>query len=187
MKKKVLFILKASNDGEVQKALLEGVLKLTQKRVLKPVFYIDGKNKELEKKLRDFTVHTWDKDLTISKGKGRINALFKCVFNIGTITHILKKEMPDMILSCDFEVLTFLSPFCQMSRTPLFWVQENFWSGKDKAATLLAGYTHSLLLTDEEIRHTLPSVLQKDARTLPPLDDNISPKTYVENVFKGCI
>lgn len=187
MKKKVLFILDASNMGEVQATLIDGILKLTQKRILTPVFYIDGENKDLEKKLRDFSVRTWDKNLVIERGKGRIHALFKCLFNIGEITHLIKQEMPDMILSCDFRVLTFLSVFCQMSHTPLFWIQENLWDKKDKAASLLAGYTHSLLLIHEGIRPTLPAVLQKDARVLPPLDDKISPKTYAENVFKGCI
>lgn len=187
MTKKVLFILDASNDGQIQNTLIDGVLKLAHKHVLKPEFYINGENKNLEKKLDGFSVHSWDKNLTLNRRKGRMTALLKCLWNIGTVVHIIKLENPDIILSCDFCVLSFLSPFCQISHTPLLWIQENLWDKRDRAASLLAGYTHSLLLTKEEIRPTLPAILQKDARTLLPLDEKTTPKTYVENVFKGCI
>ena len=183
---KILFILNARTQSDMQNFLLEGVLALSKHRI-EPVFFIQGKDSELEKKLKGFRVRPWSDDAYIIPESGKISSLCHALKKAPYVLTRLKEEQPDGVLACDSSLLTLLSPFCYMSRIPLFWVQETLWQKNYRAGALLGGYTPFILTVSQEIYTSLPPFLLEKARELPPKTDKISAKNYVEAVFKGCI
>jgi len=183
---KTLFILNARNQSQIQDFLLQGVLDLAKHRT-EPVFFLQGKNKDLEKKLSSFQTHIWADDAYIMPENGKTRALLRSFQKAVYVLTSLKRVQPDVVLSCDMTLLTLLAPFCYMTKIPLLWVQETPWQKDYRAGALLGGYAPSVLTTSEEIYDTLPPFLRQKARVLPALCEKISAKSYVENVFKGCI
>lgn len=183
---KILFVVNERIQSELQDFLLEGILALSKHRI-EPVFFIQGEKSNLEKKLKGFRFRNWSDEAYIMPESGKISGLYRSLRKAAYVLTRLKEERPDAVLSCDTSLLTLLSPFCYMSRIPLFWVQETLWQKNYRAGALLGGYTSSILAVSQEVCDSLPPFLRQKVRLLPIRNEKISAKSYAENVFKGCI